>query len=349
MLEAKDSFKNVECSIHANTSDFEIQNTSPKVRVPRHEPASDLEHGGVISADDDLQDMENIPVMGMSPMHGDGFEQVLSDDDGLAASTVSLATARSKDFVGANAGLCVSRQKAVRELDLFDVNPRVCSQNSAGELDSENITACNQVDTAPVGHVSFAETVEVVEFDPAVHAAPPPMVEYDTPAPNMAHRAHAAPAPMVEYDTPAPNMAYRAHAPSAPMVEYDAAPTMAYRVYAAPVPAVEYDASEPTVAHQVHAAPAPVDESTTLQLHCMFLRYRSWRRQLRSRSCRLSRKSSILQKSRLSKAPNLPRVWRLLQFSKWRLRSEPFAFLWLTVKGLLRSSPKQWRALRRVG
>ena len=43
MLEAKDSFKNVECSIH------EIQDTSPKVRVPRHKPAGDLEHGGVIS------------------------------------------------------------------------------------------------------------------------------------------------------------------------------------------------------------------------------------------------------------------------------------------------------------
>ena len=151
MLEAKDSFKNVKCSIHANTSvsrhksdgDFEIQNTSPKVRVPRHKPAGDLEHGGVTSADDDVQDMENIPVMGMSPMHGDGFEQVLSGDDGLAASTVSLATVRSKDFVGANAGLCVPRQKAVRELDFFDVNPRVCSQNSAGELDSENITAYN--------------------------------------------------------------------------------------------------------------------------------------------------------------------------------------------------------------
>ena len=35
MLEAKDSFKNVECSIHANTSYFEIINTSSKVRVPR--------------------------------------------------------------------------------------------------------------------------------------------------------------------------------------------------------------------------------------------------------------------------------------------------------------------------
>ena len=38
---------------------------------------------------------------------------------------VSLATVRSKDLVGANAGICVSRQKAVRELDFFDVNPRV--------------------------------------------------------------------------------------------------------------------------------------------------------------------------------------------------------------------------------
>ena len=57
MLEAKDSFKNVECSMHANTSvsrhkldgEFEIQDTSPKVRVPRQKPAGDLEHGGVIS------------------------------------------------------------------------------------------------------------------------------------------------------------------------------------------------------------------------------------------------------------------------------------------------------------
>ena len=291
MLEAKDSFKNVECSIH------EIQDTSPKVRVPRHKPAGDLEHGGVISgirmprpegaaervvqfspvrgcqqltdeilqcgvvedkinmfekigesdsdraalrvrcrsrsqtsealqdplqlrqnpnlprfrsveggttdgsatgghtppsaptpsrlrqlgspfyadedsgghtfpsaptpsclrqlgspfyADEDLQDTENIPVMGMSPMYGGGFEQVLSDDDGLAASTVSSAIVRSKNFVGANADLC----------------------HSAGELDSEHLTACDRVETAPVRHVSFAETVEVVEFDPAVHAAP---------------------------------------------------------------------------------------------------------------------------------------------------------------------------------
>ena len=61
------------------------------------------------------------------------------------------------------------RQKAVRELDFSEVNPRVCSQNSAGELDSENLTACNRVETAPVRHVSFAETVGVVEFNPAVH------------------------------------------------------------------------------------------------------------------------------------------------------------------------------------
>ena len=59
------------------------------------------------------------------------------------------------------------------------MNPRVCSQNSAGELDSENLTACNRVEIAPFRHVSFAETVEMVEFDPAVHAAHPPVVEYD--------------------------------------------------------------------------------------------------------------------------------------------------------------------------
>ena len=159
--------------------------------------------GSPFYVDEDLQDMDNIPVMGMFPMHGGGFEQVLSDDDGLAASTVSSAIVRSKDFVGANAGLCVPRQKAVRELDFSDVNPRVRSQNSAGELDIENHTTCNRVETAPVRHVSFAVTVEVVEFDPAVH----PVIEYDA-APTMAYRVHAVPAPAVEYDAPASTMEY---------------------------------------------------------------------------------------------------------------------------------------------
>ena len=196
MLEAKDSFKNVECSIHANTSDSEIQNTSPKVRVLRHEPASDLEHAVEISMDEDLQDME-------SPMHEDGFEQVLSDDDGLATS----------------------------------MDPRVYSQDSAEELDSEDLTACNRVEAVPFRHVSFDETVEMVEFDPAMHAAPAPMVEYNTPAPNMAYRAHAAPAPMVEYDATLMT-AHQAHAAPVPVVEYDAAPSMACQEYAAPVPVV---------------------------------------------------------------------------------------------------------------
>ena len=167
--------------------------------MPGHKPAADLEHGGVISDDYDLQDMDHISVMGTSPMHGDGFEQVLSDDDGLAAPTVSWATVRSKDVVGANAGLCVPRQKAVHELDFFDVNP----------------PACNRVATVPFRHVSFAETVEMVEFDPAVHAALSPVIEYNASAPNMAYRAHAAPAPMVEYDA-ALLMAHRAHATLAP-------------------------------------------------------------------------------------------------------------------------------------
>ena len=202
-----------------NTSDFEIQHTSPKVRVPRHEPASDLEHGVEISMDDDLQDMG-------SPMHGDGCEQVLSDDDGLATS----------------------------------MDPRVYSQDSAGELDSEDLTACNRVETVPFRHVSFAETVEMVEFDPAVHAALAPMVGYDTPALNMAYRAHAAPAHMVEYDATL-MMAYQVYAAPVPVVEFDAtAQTVAHQEHEAPVTVVEYDAPAPIVAHQVHAAPAPVDE-----------------------------------------------------------------------------------------
>ena len=180
--------------------------------------------------------------MGMSPMHGDGFEQVLSNGNGLAASTVSWATVRSKDVVGAIAGLCVPRQKAVRELNFYDVNP----------------PACNRVET-PFRHVSFAETVEMVEFDPAVHATFPPVIEYNASAPNMAYRAHAAPAPMVEYDA-ALMMVHRAHAALAPMVEYDAAPTVAHRVHAPPATAVEYDAPALTMEYQAHVAPAPVDE-----------------------------------------------------------------------------------------
>ena len=109
-LEAVANVANTSVSRHKLDGDFKIQDTIPKARVPRHKPASNLEHGVVISADDDLQDMENILVMGMSPRHGDGFEQLLSDDDGLAASTVSLATVRSKGFVGANADLCASTE-----------------------------------------------------------------------------------------------------------------------------------------------------------------------------------------------------------------------------------------------
>ena len=101
---------------------------------------------------------------------GDDFKQVLIDDDGLAATTVPWVTVRSKDVVGA--------------LDFLDVNP----------------PACNQVETVPFRHVSFAETVEMAEFDPAVHGALSPVIEFNASAPNMAYRAHAAPAPMVEYD-----------------------------------------------------------------------------------------------------------------------------------------------------
>ena len=180
MLEARDSFKNVNCNIHVNTSvsrhgpggNFETQYMSPKVLLPGHKPAADLEHCGAISADDNLQDMS------MSSMHGDGFKQVLSDDDGLT---------------------CVPRQKAVRELDFLDVNS----------------PACNRVETVPFRHVSFAETLEMVVFDPAVHAVLSPVIEYNASAP--AYRAPAAPAPVVEYDA-ALMMVHRAHAAPTPMI-----------------------------------------------------------------------------------------------------------------------------------
>ena len=186
--------------------------------------------GSPFYADDDLQNMDNILVMDMSPMRGGGSEEVLSDGDGLAASTVSSATVRSKDFVDANAGLCVRRQKAVRELDFSDVNPRVCCQNSAGELDSENLTACN----APVRHVSFAETAEVVEFDPAVPALRmlrsnlllwPSM----TPKHQVLPARHVLTWPSTTFQHRI--MAYRVHASPAPVVECEAAPSMAYLVH----------------------------------------------------------------------------------------------------------------------
>ena len=70
------------------------------------------------------------------------FKQILSDGD------------------GANADLCVSRQKAVHDKDFFDVDLRVYSKDSAEELNNENLTAYNQVETVPSRHVTFAETVE---------------------------------------------------------------------------------------------------------------------------------------------------------------------------------------------
>ena len=100
MLEAKDSFKNVDCNIHVNTlspDTDQMATLKSKTRVQRCECPDTNQQ----PADDDLQDM------GMSPMHGDGFEQVLSDDDGLA---------------------CVPRPKAVRELDVFDVNSPACNR-----------------------------------------------------------------------------------------------------------------------------------------------------------------------------------------------------------------------------
>ena len=159
----------------------------------------------MISADDDMHD----------------FKQVLSDDDELAASTVTLARVRNKDFDGANADLCVPPQKAVHEMDFFDVDLRVYSKDSAEELDSENITACNQVETVPFRHLSFAETVEMVEFDPAVHAPPAPMIEYDA-ALTMAYRVYSTTVPVVVYDAPAPTVAHQVHAVPAPVDEYDA-------------------------------------------------------------------------------------------------------------------------------
>ena len=74
-------------------------------------------------------------------------------------------------------------------MDFFDVDLQVYSKDSVEELNNENLTTYNQVETFPSRHVSLAETVEKVEFDPAMHAAPLPVVEYDASASTMAYRA----------------------------------------------------------------------------------------------------------------------------------------------------------------
>ena len=71
---------------------------------------------------DDLQDVQNIPDIGMSPMRGSGLD---------LTSPVSSVISRNKDSVDANASFCAPRQKVARELDVSVLNPRVCSQNSA--------------------------------------------------------------------------------------------------------------------------------------------------------------------------------------------------------------------------
>ena len=90
---------------------------------------------------------------------------------------------------GANADLCVPRQKEVHEMDFFDEDLRVYSKDSAEELNNDNLTAYRQVETVPSRHVSFAETVGKVEFDPAMHSAPLPVVEHNASASTMAYRA----------------------------------------------------------------------------------------------------------------------------------------------------------------
>ena len=121
-----------------------------------------------------------------------------------------------------------------------------------------NPPVCNQVETVPFRHVSFAENVETVEFDPAIHGALSPVTENNTSALNMAYRAHAAPAPMVEYDAVL-MMVHRAHVASAPTVEYDATLMMEHQAHAAPAPVVEYDTAS-TETHWLCAAPTTVIE-----------------------------------------------------------------------------------------
>ena len=198
MLEASNSFKNVDRNIHVNTSV-----PRSKVRASGRKTAVDVEHE-------------------------DDFKQVLSDEDGLADTTVPWVTVRSKEVVGA--------------LNFLYVNS----------------LAVNRVETVPFRYVTFAENVETVEFDPAVHGALSPLIENNTSAPNLAYRAYAAPAPAAEFDA-ALMMAHQAHATPVPMVEYDAASTETHWACAAPT-VVEHDA------YSAQAVPSPLVDGSVVKV-----------------------------------------------------------------------------------
>ena len=118
----------------------------------------------------------------------------------------------------------------------------------------------------------------MVEFDPAVHAAPSLVIEYDA-TPNMAYRVYATPVIVVEYHAPAPTVAYQVHAALVPAVKYDNAPAV-----------------RATTSALVDGASRQVRACSSGTGHGEDSRFPS---------CRLSTKSSIFQKSRLSKAPSL--------------------------------------------
>ena len=134
------------------------------------------------------------------------------------------------------------------------------SKDVDGALDflDVNSPAGNRVETVPFRHVTFAENVETVEFDPAVHGPLSSVIENNASAPNVTYRAYAAPAPMVEYDA-ALMMVHRAYAASAPTAEYDATLMMAHQAHATPVLTAEYDAAS-TETHWTCAAPTTVVE-----------------------------------------------------------------------------------------
>ena len=117
MLEASNSFKDVDRNIHVNTSV-----PRSKVRVSGRKTAVNVEHE-------------------------DDSKQVLIDEVGLADTTVPLGMVRSTDVDGA--------------LDFLDV------------------------ETVPFRHVTYAENVETVEFDPAVHGPLSSVIENNASAPNV--------------------------------------------------------------------------------------------------------------------------------------------------------------------
>ena len=157
MLEASNSFKNVDRNIHVSTSV-----PRSKVRVPGHKTAADLEHE-------------------------DDFKQALSDDDGLATMTVPWV--QNKDIVGAmdfldvNPPACNQVETApfdivsfAETVEMVEFDPAVHAVSAPMVEYDAALMMVHQAHVAPAPTVEYDATLMMAH---QAHAAPAPVVEYD--------------------------------------------------------------------------------------------------------------------------------------------------------------------------